>query len=79
MYDKDFQASTRHPVLIKHTKLLEKLNDEHVMCVCYHRDDKSFYLLECCDDWYNIEINKSDCLELSQMFKEIAESMGDSV
>lgn len=79
MYNTDFQASTRHPVLIKHTKLLEKLNDEHVMCVCYNRDDKSFYLLECCDDWYNIEINKSDCLELSQMFKEIAESMGDSV
>lgn len=79
MYDKDFKSFTRHPVLTKYRKLLEKLNSKHVMCVCYNEDDKSFHLLECCYDWYSMEINKYDCLKLSQMFKEIAESMEDSV
>ena len=75
MYIQDFKASTRHPILIKHTKILETLNDERVMCVCYDDNENKFYIQEMCDDWYSHDLSKNDCLELAQLFSELADVM----
>lgn len=63
-----------NPILLKYTKLLQTLSDDRIMCVNYTQDN-GFYLVECCDDWFDHKLTKEECLELSEMFKEIAEAI----
>lgn len=78
MYYSDFKVATKHPVLQKHVDLLDNLNYDNVMCVCYkeNEDGKEFYIEEQCDEYYIHTLTKEECLELSEMFKEIAEAIG---
>lgn len=61
--------------LLKYEALLRKLVDDRVMCVGYEQDG-SFYLVECCDEYFIHDLTKEECLELSEMFKDIAEAFG---
>ena len=63
-----------NPILLKYTKLLQTLSDDRIMCVSYTQDN-SYYLVECCDEWFDHKLTKEECLELSEMFKEIAEAI----
>lgn len=61
----------QHPALCKHIMLLDRLVTDRVFGVFYTEED-GFNIQECCDDWYSHELTKEECLELSEMFKEIA-------
>ena len=61
-------------ILLKHEKLLKRLSDNKVMMVC-HDDESGYYIEECCDEWYCYDLTKEECLELSALFKEIADDM----
>lgn len=76
MYQSDFKFATRHPVLQKHIELLQELNDDRVICVCYqeNKESKEFYIEEQCDGWFSHTLTKAECIELSELFREIAES-----
>ena len=71
-FDKDEQV--KHPIIQKHRDLLELLADERIFCVMYD-ETNHFFLLECCDEYYAYDLNQEDCLELSEMFKELAEAI----
>ena len=77
MYRSDFKLATHHPVLQKHIELLQKLNDDRVMCVCYkeNKEGKEFYIEEQCDSWFSYTLTNKECIELSELFREIAESI----
>ena len=61
--------------LLKYEDLLRKLVDDRVMCVGYEQNG-NFYLVECCDEYFIHDLTKEECLELSEMFKDIAEAFG---
>lgn len=61
-----------HPVLLKHRNVLEKLNDCRVACICYDKEKNIFSIMECCDEWFYLDLTKNDCIELSELFKDIA-------
>ena len=76
MYESEFKATLNgNKTLQKHTVLLKTLSNNRVMCVGYEQDG-TFYIVECCDEWYYHDLTKEECLELSEMFKEIAEAIG---
>ena len=62
----------KHPALYKHKELLKELVDNRIFWV-YHADGYGFLIEECCDNYFRCELTKEQCLELSEMFKEIAE------
>lgn len=61
--------------LLKYEDLLRKLVDDRIMCVGYEQNG-NFYLVECCDEYFIHDLTKEECLELSEMFKDIAETFG---
>lgn len=63
-----------HPILHKHLELLRTFMGDGVMCV-FHSESDGFWMEECCDNYYCHTLTKEECLELSEMFKEIAISM----
>lgn len=69
-------GDVNHPVLQKYADILEKINDDRVMCVCYDKEKNTFFIIECCDEWFYHDLTKENCIELSELFKEIAESIG---
>ncbi len=77
MFKTDFEFATRHPVLQKHIELLQELNDDRVMCICYqeNKECKEFYIEEQCDEYFKRTLTKAECIELSELFKEIAENL----
>ena len=74
MYRTDFNLATKHPILEKHIGLLHRLNCDRVMCICYQESNKEFYIEEQCDAWFSHTLTKDECIELSELFREIADS-----
>lgn len=70
-----FRCETNHPVLQKHIDILSKIDDDRVMCVCYNKEKNEFSITECCDEWFTYRLTKEDCIELSELFREIAEAI----
>ncbi|MDO4471356.1 MAG: hypothetical protein Q4C84_16100 [Bacillota bacterium] len=62
---------TRMKALRKHEKLLEKIEEDRVFSI-FQRDGV-FYIAEECDMCFSHGLTKAECLELSELFKEIAE------
>lgn len=78
MFERDFNYIISNcPVLQTHKKLLKILSDDRVMCIGYEEDGSGYYIMECCDEWYYHNLAKEECIELSEMFKEIAENIKD--
>lgn len=59
--------------LLKQSKILRKLYDERVLGITTSRDE--ILLREMCDEWFKVCLNKKECLELSELFKNIANEM----
>lgn len=77
MYESEFDATLNdNKVLEKHRDLLQTFSDDRIMCVGY-KDNGNFYIIEGCDEWFVHYLTKEECLELSEMFKEIAEAIGE--
>lgn len=74
MMERDFNYEIDNPVLQKHKELLRKLAID-VVCVCSEEGSKGFYLRECCDEYFTHDLTKDECLELSELFKEIANTI----
>lgn len=51
-------------------KYLKKINSERVFSIQNQNDE--FWLVEECDEYFLHELTKQDCLELSELFPEIA-------
>lgn len=62
-------------ILQKHKGLLKTLSDDRVMCVCNKEDGSGYYIMECCDEWYYHDLTKEECIELSELFREISKSL----
>ena len=76
MYEPDFKAILdNNKTLLKHSGLLKRLSDDRIMCVGYEQDG-NFYLMECCDEYFYHKLTKEECIELSELFKEVAEAIG---
>ena len=76
MNESEFKATLdNNKVLLKHIDLLRVLNDDRIMCVGYEQNG-NFYLVECCDEYFYHDLTKEECVELSELFKEIAEAIG---
>lgn len=74
MYDSYFnELIDNNAILQKYVHLLKTLSNDRVMCVG-HNDD-GFFIIECCDEYFGHDLTKEECLELSEMFKEIAEAI----
>ena len=65
----DMSKYVKHPILLKHKELLSNWVQERIFGVFYNTD---FWIQECCDNYFDHQLTKEDCLELSEMFKEIA-------
>ena len=59
-----------YPEFEKYKNLLEKINSERVFSIQNKNDE--FWLVEECDEYFFYELTKQDCLELSELFAEIA-------
>lgn len=59
-------------ILEKHRSLLKTISDDKTMMIS-HYENEGYAITECCDEWYYHELTKEECLELSELFKEIAE------
>lgn len=68
------ECINNNKILLKHRNLLETLSDDRVMIVC-HDDNEGYYIEECCDEWFCHTLTKEECIELSELFKEIAEAI----
>ena len=76
MYKSEFEATLNgNKILQKYRDLLYRLSNDSTMCVGYEHDG-IFYIMECCDDYFYHDLTKDECLELSELFKEIAEAIG---
>ena len=75
MYISDLkEALNDNKILLNHYDLLETLAyDDSVVCVGYKNG--KYYLFECCDEYFGHKLTKKECIELSEMFKEIAEDI----
>lgn len=60
-----------HPALYKHKELLQDFATDRIFCV-YYSVERGFFIEECCDEWFRKTLNKKQCLELSEMFKDMA-------
>lgn len=77
MFESDFDYFIDdNAILIKHKNLLKKLSDDRTMLIC-HDKVTGFGIMECCDEWFYHYLTKEECLELSEMFKEIADDIKD--
>ena len=54
----------------KYRTVLEKINSERAFSIQNKNDE--FWLVEECDEYFLHELTKQDCLELSELFSEIA-------
>ena len=68
-YEEDIQLM--HPIIQRHKDLLKRISDERVMTIMFEKPDK-FFLVECCDEYFSHTLTRNECLELSELFKEIA-------
>lgn len=71
-YDNQEDKQITNHIIRRHKKILYKIANSGVMALlCNEPND--FLLLECCDGYYGYHLDKEDCLELSEMFREIAD------
>lgn len=64
----------KHPALIKHLDIIEKMIDKRVFGIFCDKE-KGFWIEECCDNWFGYNLTKEDCLELSRLFQDIANEL----
>ena len=73
-YGKSILQYVDHPVLQAHRKLLNKFIADRIFCIFYS-EEEGFTIDECCDDYFTHCLTKDECIELAQLFTEIAQSI----
>lgn len=74
--EKKMGGKLEHPVLNKHIELIRKLAvDSKIMCILKNDTNSGFSIMECCDDWHAHTLTKNECIELSELFKELSEEI----
>ena len=58
-------------ILHQHADIVRRLQDKRIIAIDHCGGKVT--LTEACDDWYTIKLSKSDCFEISELFKELAE------
>lgn len=61
--------------LIKNNKLLNNIKQQRVFEIQTYKD--KICIIERCDEWFSIELNKKEMLELAKVLNEIANEMKD--
>lgn len=64
-------------ILSRHFDIVNKLHAERIITISHH--DGKVELTEACDDWYTSKLSKSECLEISELFKELADITDEEV
>ena len=62
------------PVVKRHGELLKLLADKERTFAIVWYDDR-IMLMECCDDCFGHDLTKKECLELSDIFRELADEI----
>ena len=76
MSEREFNELINDEILIRHKDLLKKLSMySRVICICKDNEANEFYLEECCDNYFRHTLTKDECMELYELFKEIAETI----
>lgn len=63
----------RDPAIQRHIELLQRLAKERILTI--HKNHGRFEMREACDDYFEIDLTTRDDLELSELFREIAEEL----
>lgn len=74
-YGEDYSEYVKNPILARHIELINTLSNDRVFCIL-HTNEDGFFIEECCDNYYSHILTREECVELSNMFKEIAEELG---
>lgn len=61
-------------VLEKHKTILSKLESKRIFVLETHSCDV-LHIREACDEWFDMELTKDDCLKLSELFKDLGEML----
>ena len=69
-----YDGYVQHPVLAKHYDLIEDIAHDRIFGVFYD-EENGFWIEECCDNYFTHTLTKKECVELSEMFKEISEAL----
>lgn len=64
----------KHPILERYKPTLEALVDERIFSI--NKTKTGFCIFECCDEYFTHDLTKADCMELSELFRELAEELG---
>lgn len=63
-------------VLSKHEDILEELKAERIFSI--NVTDTDVYITEECDEWFSYQLNKEDCVKLSEVFSDLAKCFDDN-
>lgn len=74
VFDFDKNEQLQYPIIQKYRRILEKTSDNRVFALLAD-SEKEFFLLECCDSFFSMDLEVTDCLELSKLFQELAEQL----
>lgn len=60
----------------RHSKVLGKLEEERIISVI--RKSDGFYIFEKCDEYFCHKLTEEECMDLSELFSEMASEMENS-
>ena len=60
-------------IIQKHRHLLTRMKNDRIFSISANTG--KIYLNEECDDYFSHELNKNECVELSKLFYEIADTI----
>lgn len=63
-------------VLSKHDFILAKLKKERIFGI--NVADTDVYVVEECDEWFGYQLDKQDCLKISEVFSDLAKCFDDN-
>lgn len=64
-----------YKIFQKYNDVLKKLGDHSVVDIGYREDVGGFYMCDGSVGYYWHTLTKDECIELSELFREIAEKM----
>lgn len=76
-FNKDDYYFTNDSTLRKHRDIISKMEKERVFSIQRYQHNGRYNISEACDNWFNIDLSKEDCLQLAELFKDLAEVIID--
>ena len=72
-WDRTYRGE-EHRILKKHKEILERLLNKRVFSIEFFKDG-SICIFEGCDGYFYHELSKKECMELSDLFRELGEEI----